>query len=118
MSRATVRKLLLAWAAQLDLFVGEVAAGAPADDELEVVRRWCGSTCGTECMLPLAWCVHFVLLVCLAVAGVVRFVVWDGVHIAACVSRSAGASCRQGRGGQAAGRGNGGGAVRRSKLRA
>jgi len=61
-------------------------------------RRWCGSTCGTACMLPLAWGVHFVLLVGLAVTGVVRFGVWDGMHVAASVGRAVCASCRRGGG--------------------
>ena len=47
-------------------------------------------SCKTACTLPLAWGVHFVLLVGRAVAdvaldmvaGVVRFVVWDGVFVA------------------------------------
>ena len=59
-------------------------------------RGWCGSTCGTACMLPLAWGVHCVLLVGVAVAGVVRFDAWDGVHVAACVGHAVCASCRSG----------------------
>jgi len=49
-------------------------------------------------MLPLAWGVHFVLLVGLAVTGVVRFGVWDGMHVAASVGRAVCASCRRGGG--------------------
>ena len=53
MSCETVRKLYLAWGVQLVHLVGVVVAEAAAVDELE------------------------------AVAGVVRLVVWDGVHVAA-----------------------------------
>jgi len=53
-----VRKLHLAWGVQLVHLLGVVVAEAAADDELE------------------------------AVAGVVWLVVWDGVHVAACVRRA------------------------------
>jgi len=69
MSCGIVLKLYLAWGVQLVHLVGVVVAEAAAVDELE------------------------------AVAGVVRLVVWDGVHVAACVGRAAGGSCRRGGGG-------------------
>ena len=55
-------------------------------------------------MLRLELGVQPVLLVGVAVAdvqpdvvaGVVRFVVWDGVHVAACVESAVRASCRRG----------------------
>ena len=119
---------------------------------------WCGLSCGTACMLPLAWGVQFVLLFSAwrwqgwcgmsrgtecklplacgvqlelfvgvtsadvaadaelaAVVGVVRLTVWDGVHVAACVCRAAGAyrwsDGRGRRGGRGAGRSGGGGAA-------
>jgi len=61
-------------------------------------RGWCGSAFGTACMLPLAWGGQFVLLVGVAVARVVRFDVWDCVHVAACVESAVCASCRRGSG--------------------
>jgi len=81
-------------------------------------RGWCRSAFGTACMLPLAWGGQFVLLVGVAVARVVRFDVWDCVHVAACVRRAVCAFRRRGGGGRASGRGGGGGAVRRLGRRA
>jgi len=53
-------------------------------------RGWCGLSCKTAGTLQLAWGVHFFLLVGVAVAdvalemmaGLVRFVVRDGVFVA------------------------------------
>jgi len=71
---------------------------------------------GTSCKMPLAWGVQFVLLVGVAVAdmqpdvvaGVVRFVVWDGVQVASCVGRTLTFFCRRGCGGREGARGGGG----------
>jgi len=63
-------------------------------------RGWCGLKCGTSCSLALAWRVQLVLLAGVAeadvgldvVAKVMGLVVYDGVHVAACVGRAAGSS--------------------------
>jgi len=77
-------------------------------------------SCGTGCTMPRAIGRQLVLFVGVAVAdvelvvvvaGVVRFVVRDGVQDGACDWRAAGAVCRRARGGSGAGRGGGGGAV-------
>jgi len=57
--------------------------------------------------LPHVWGVQYMLCVGLAVAGVVRFVVWDGVRGLACAGRPAGAVCRRDGGRHVAGRGAG-----------
>ena len=61
-------------------------------------------SCKTACTLPLAWGVHFVLLVGRAVAdvaldmvaGVVRFVVRDCLQVATRVGRTPSSFCRRG----------------------
>jgi len=71
------------------------------------------------CKLLLARGVNFVLPGSVAVAdedvdmvaGVVRFVSRDGVQVAACAWRAAGAVCRRRGGGRGGGHGGGGGAV-------
>ena len=69
MSRGTVRKLRLVFGVQLVLVVGVTAADVAADVEVDMV------------------------------AGVVRFVPRDGVQVAACFCRAAGAyRQRDGRG--------------------
>ena len=62
--------------------------------------EWCGLSCGTVRKLPLAWGAQLVLIVGVtsadvaadaelaAVVGVMRLIVWDGVHVAACVGRA------------------------------
>ena len=68
---------------------------------------------GTVCKSPLVFVVQLVLIVevtaadvaadaeLAAVVGVVRLIVWDGVHVAACVGRAVFFFCRPvgGRGG-------------------
>ena len=69
--------------------------------------------------MPLAWCVQFVLLVCVAKADVeldmgarvVRFVVRDRSQVSSCVGRTPTFFCRRGCGGRGGGLGGGGGAV-------
>ena len=80
-------------------------------------QGWFGLSRGTVCTVGLVVGVHLVPFVCVAVAnvevdmvaGVVRFVPRDGVHLAACVCRAAGDVCRRGGDGRGAGRGGGGG---------
>jgi len=67
-------------------------------------RGWCGMFRGTVCKLLLVFGVQLVLFVGVAVAGVVRFVPRDGVHVGVCVWRAPRAVCRR--------RGGGGGSVR------
>ena len=87
-----MRKLPLACGVQLVLVVGVTAAVVAADEQLDVGE------------------------------GVVRFVVWDGAHIAARVGRAAGAYRRSEshghRGGRGAERCGGGGAAYRVRRRA
>jgi len=94
-------------------------------------RLWCGLSCGTVRKFPLAWGVQLLIIfgvavadveLDVAVAGVVRFVAWDGAQVAAGVRHAAGA-CRRsdGRGrcgGRGAGRGGGSGAAYRVGRRA
>jgi len=66
-------------------------------------QRWFGLSGETVCTLGLVFGVHLVLFVGVAVAnlevdmvaGVVRYVPWDGVQVAACVWRAPGAVCRR-----------------------
>ena len=92
MSRVTECKLPLACGVQLVLVVGVTAADVAADEQLDVGE------------------------------GVVRFVVWDGAHVAARVGRAAGAyrqsDGRGRRSGRKAGRCGGGGAAYRVGRRA
>jgi len=72
--------------------------------------EWCGLSCGTVRKLPLAWGAQLVLIVGVtsadvaadaelaAVVGVMRLIVWDGVHVAACVGRAVCSFCRPGGG--------------------
>jgi len=72
--------------------------------------EWCGLSRETVCELPLVFVVQLVLIVevtaadvaadaeLAAVVGVVRLIVWDGVHVAACVGRAAADYCRTGSG--------------------
>ena len=114
MSCTTACTLLLAWGVQLVLLVGV----ALADVELDAVAGVVQLVIWDGVRVTVAWGVQLVLFVDLAMAKVVGLVVYDGVHVAACVGCAAGASCRCGFGRRGARRGGGGGAACRAGRRA